>query len=480
MKRKEVYLLWCVAMLTSVPALAVIPVPLPSMDFEVTPARPGPSESFSIRINGTWPDGCPPYSIDVSVDDGPTMWIDLLLPGVFDPECSPQDCGSESTTWDFFSASEGPFPAGLYDVYVRAIGCDESGNYEPAGFQIRIGPDGNGNGGGQQPGGSLAQGQRVVLLDDDAINGLRAGQAGTVVCCDSADCSGRVLVSWDLWTDARDDAGDCVNQSALAFPAGSATWVDTRAMMLGRPFSQCGTIRRGLEGCIYFEADDGREYSVFGAGDLYVELDTPGGVEFDQRLRLQGLLDMKVPDPDMVRICPLRDGDIYHPVLSACGAVEIGCCGGDLFPGDRVTLRVNNPREPGGTGAPGLMSGATGTVICCGGPYGAGWVFVSWDNWTDGRNADASCDSTIIAYVRDSGWWVPCDQIALSDDNGNGNGNGGDGYIVRVGANALRLRSDPTAPLSQQTLTGEYGALVMPWSIRSPWMNRSGKTCSLG
>ncbi len=457
MKRKDVYALWCAVMLASVPALAVIPSPLPSLDFQLTPTVPSSSETFSIRVSGTWPDSCTPESMNVSVSGKSTMWIDLLLPGYFDPNCSSEDCGSQSSAWELVSSSIGPFPDGTYDVYVRAVDCNETGSYEPASFQVRIGSGSGSGGGGQQPGGSFAQGQRVVLLNDDAVSGLRAGQAGTVICCDSADCSGRILVSWDFWTNAKDDTSGCVSASPLAFPAGSATWVDPSMMMVGRPFDQCGTIRRGLEGCIYFEADDGMQCTVFGGGDLYVELDMPGGVEFDERVRLRGLLDTAIPDPNTIRICPVRDGDVYHPILLPCAGTGIGCCRGDLFPGDRVTLLVDNPREPGGAGAPNLMTGAMGTVICCDSSYGANWVFVSWDNWTDGVNAKSSCDSVLVPYPKESGWWVSCDQIAAEHDGGTG---GGNGYVVRIGSSPIRLDSDPTLPMSQQTVTGCATATV--------------------
>jgi hypothetical protein len=46
--------------------------------------------------------------------------------------------------------------------------------------------------------------------------------------------------------------------------------------------------------------------------------------------------------------------------------------------------------------------------------------------------------------------------VALEDDLDGVD----DEYIVRIGANALRLRPDPTAPLSQQTLSGCTTATV--------------------
>jgi hypothetical protein len=118
---------------------------------------------------------------------------------------------------------------------------------------------------------------------------------------------------------------------------------------------------------------------------------------------------------------------------------------------------VNSPTGPNGRTAPQLTAGTIGTVICCEGPYGSNWVFVSWDNFTDGTNADPSCGSTVIPYVRDSGWWVPCNQIGLGGGGGNGND---DGYVVRVGGNVIRLAHDMSAPNPNQTLMGCTNATI--------------------
>ncbi len=55
-------------------------------------------------------------------------------------------------------------------------------------------------------------GTRVVLLADAPAMGedLRAGRAGTILCCDANDCTGSILVSWDLWTGGQDDESRCV------------------------------------------------------------------------------------------------------------------------------------------------------------------------------------------------------------------------------------------------------------------------------
>lgn len=451
MRRKMSFAACCLALFATASAQAVIPSPLPPIKIVLEPNSP--DQIVDMRVSGTWPDSCRPAAIEVSIGAGPTLWVDLILSSFFDPNCPPANCIPGNTGWEVLLTPAGPFPAGLYRVYARAIDCDAVGPYELAIRRFLIGPGGN----GQPPDGAFARGQRVVLLQDDPINDLRAGQAGTIVCCDGPDCAGRVLVSWDLRTGAKDDTTGCVDLPVPLFPIGSTTWVDPHLLAIGRPFNQCGTIRRDLEGCVLFEADNGKSYTVISTSGLYGQLDTPGGFEFGQRVRLRGLLDTAIPKPDIITICPVRDGDVYHPILSRCAPTPAGCCGGQLFPGDRVTLLVDNPVGPNGRGAPGLMAGTAGTVICCEGPYGPSWVFVSWDGWTDGINADVFCGSTVIPYVRDSGWWVPCDRIALGD---GGNGGAGDGFVVRFAGNVIRLEPDPTAPNPQRTLVGCTTATV--------------------
>ncbi|MBN1363054.1 MAG: hypothetical protein JW993_20815 [Sedimentisphaerales bacterium] len=448
MKRKTMFVVCCTALVLTARAQALIPSPLPPIDIVFESVAPGQLDA--VRVGGTWPDACRPIVVDVITGAGPTLWIDLTLSTVFEPDCDPEDCLAESTAWEVFRTLADPITPGVYDIYARAIDCNAVGKYELILRRFQVGS--GGDGGGPIPGREFEPGQRVVLLQDEPVSGLRAGQSGTVVCCDRADCSGRILVSWDLWTSGKDDTIPCASLPVLAFPAGSAVWVDpTIVMTVGRPFNQCGTIRKGLEGCIFFEADDGKDYTVVSGGELYVELDTPGAIEFDQRLRLRGLLDTAIPPSDVIRICPVRDGDIYHPILSSCTPPQTGCCDGELFPGDRVTLLVDEPIGPDGLGALGLMAGTDGTVICCAGPYGANWVFISWDGWTDGINADAQCGMTVIPYVRNSGWWVPCNRISLGD---GGNGGTGDGFVVRIGGNVLRLEHDQSAPNPAQTLVG--------------------------
>ena len=77
-----------------------------------------------------------------------------------------------------------------------------------------------------------------------------------------------------------------------------------------------------------------------------------------------------------------------------------------LFNGDRVILLANNP-----FGAPDLTHGATGTVICCDSDDPQRPIFVSWDDWTQGKSNDQFCHTSIWPYEEGSGWWVACSQI---------------------------------------------------------------------
>jgi hypothetical protein len=82
------------------------------------------------------------------------------------------------------------------------------------------------------------------------------------------------------------------------------------------------------------------------------------------------------------------------------------CCDQQYIPGDYVQLFVDNPR-----GAVGLMAGTLGRVICCDSTDPELPIFVSWNNWTNGRNTDEYCDSSVWPYPANSGWWMSCDQI---------------------------------------------------------------------
>jgi hypothetical protein len=169
-------------------------------------------------------------------------------------------------------------------------------------------------------------GDRVHLLVNNprGAEGLIAGMTGTVICCDYDDPELPVFVSWDGWTNGRNNDGYC-DTSIHPYPANSGWWM------------ACNQIAPG---------DSGE------------------------------------------------------------GA---GCCDPSFSPGDRVKLLVSYPR-----GATGLAAGRLGTVICCDYDDPDLPVFVSWDAWTNGRNSDVYCDTSIYPYPSNSGWWMACDEIEPS------------------------------------------------------------------
>ena len=169
----------------------------------------------------------------------------------------------------------------------------------------------------------FSPGDRVHLLVNNphGAEGLIAGMSGTVICCDYDDPEFPVFVSWDGWTNGRNNDGYC-DTSIHPYPANSGWWMG------------CNQIAPGGSG---------------------------GGT---------------------------------------------GCCDSSYSPGNRVKLLVSYPR-----GAAGLSAGKLGTVICCDYDDPELPVFVSWDAWTNGRNSDGYCDTSIYPYPSNSGWWMACDEI---------------------------------------------------------------------
>jgi hypothetical protein len=161
----------------------------------------------------------------------------------------------------------------------------------------------------------LLPGDRVVLLQDDPPGGegLIAGRSGTIVCCANANCSGDILVSWDFWANSKVDTSDCSGDAPETIPPNSAVWINPDEVLIGRAFDQDGTILIDNAGYIYFDADDGFTYNVVGGGALDILLTQKDAqITLGDRVRIQGLLSTTSSIPDY----PLRDGGIYHPILS--------------------------------------------------------------------------------------------------------------------------------------------------------------------
>ncbi|MBN1362086.1 MAG: hypothetical protein JW993_15940 [Sedimentisphaerales bacterium] len=406
MKRDGMCVL-ALVMLWTASIQAAIPPVLPAIGLRVAPENPTSSDELSLTLSGEWPDSCAPEGFELRILSGDSIWVDLLLPGWnATGNCDDLVCLQVVTPWALTQDAE-PIAPGDYDVFLRAVACGEMGTYQRIGA-LSVAP------GGRLTSGRFERGERVVLLQDDPPGGkgLKAGQAGTVVCCDPGNCAGNLLVSWDLWSSGKVDPFSCADLVPVLHPANSALWVDPGRVMLGRQFSQCGAIRKGLEGCIYFESDDGHDYNVMGSAELYRSLNGAGAIQFGDCVRLRGLLNRTPPAPGEIRLRPQRDGDIFHPIIALCPAGGGDCCGGTYQSGDRVVLLVDNPIGPDGRSASGLPAGSVGTVACCNGNDPLFPVLVSWDKWESGGRVDTSpCQAQAAAYPAQSLWLLACDQI---------------------------------------------------------------------
>ncbi|HPC96550.1 MAG TPA: hypothetical protein PLU87_16500 [Sedimentisphaerales bacterium] len=318
MKRRSILAAGIIA-LWALSVQGAVPATLPTITIQFNPSSPTSADTLTLTLSGTWPNACVPQTFLVQVVPGDSIRIDLLLPG-WDSKgkCEPPLCLQVLTPWQLNGAIPA-LSAGSYDVFIRATDCEEAGAYRQV-TTLTVTP---GTGGPLSD--SFAPGERVVLLESDPPGGfgLAAGQAGTVICCDSEDCSGSVLVSWDLWADGKLEPIECANGAETLYPPNSAIWINPNRVLLGRHFNQCGTIRKDLEGCISFEADDGRTYNVIAWPGLYSTLDGGGTIQFDDRVRLRGLLNTTPPGPDELRLCPQQDGDVFHPTLSPCSPADV-------------------------------------------------------------------------------------------------------------------------------------------------------------
>jgi len=408
----------CIAMCMTMSAQAVGEPNVPPVDFWVQPSSPTTADNVSIILSGLWPDTCVPEQIPLATFASDSMWIDILLPGWDDPnECLSLSCTVEPTPFEVKGIA-GNLAAGRYHVYARVISCEGRGKYEYlTSFDVVDSkPDDTPCEGCQAL--RFTPGGRVVLLSDDPPGGagLKAGHAGTVICRDCTSGCGRILVSWDLWTEGYKDVDGCIADTPLGFPSTSGLWVDLKHVLIGRPFNRTGTVRKGVEGCLTFVTDRGVEFNIVATGNMYRILEEVAGMSAGGRIRLQGLLCDTQPKSDTVRICPQRNGDIYHPIVSACRDLPdtgSGVCDLDLMPGDRVELLVNNPLGAGGGPAVDLFAGAMGTVICTDSTDDELPFYVSWDGWTHGTNTDYYCDSIVVPYAPDSGWWMRCNEVRL-------------------------------------------------------------------
>jgi len=408
----------CLVVLLATSAWAGVEPNLPPMNVWISPDSPAAADYVEITLSGNWPDPCVPEQIVVTVSSGESLWLDLLLPGWEDAgsSCCPPPPTPDPTPWELEGVA-GVLVAGHYHIFARVISCEGKGLYSWIGeFQVGdVKPDETPRDGCGATG--YFPGSRVVLLEDSPPggSGLKTGQSGTVICNESRSDCDRVLISWDLWTEGGDDTDECLAEAPLGFPADSTLWVNVQKVLVGRQFLRYGTLRACADGCICFHADRGGIFNVVATGDMQKMLAEIASMDMG-RVCLRGLLNKTRPGPDMVRICPQRDGDVFHPIVSACPApppYTPGVCDLSLQPGDRVVLLVDNPMGAGDKPAVGLLSGATGTVVCTDSTDDKLPFYVSWDGWTHGTDTDYFCDSAVVPYIPGSGWWMACHEVDL-------------------------------------------------------------------
>ena len=257
---------------------------------------------------------------------------------------------------------------------------------------------------------SFVPGTRVVLLDNELAGTpeLKAGMSGIIICCDRSDCSGRVLVSWDLWRGGRNEEAECAGAPIGLYPTGSTMWVDPSKVRLGLPFDAAGILKEASEGCLYLStAEGGLFHLVVGPGVQKQWFVIHPGSSF----RVRGLLDTSRPATEPA--CAQADGDVFHPIFAPTdwGTGVDSWDRGPFHAGDRVVLiGESNPNQ-----ATDLTRGATGTIICRNTLGVEHSILVSWDLWEQGLDPEEYLQCTerfTGAYPLRSTWWVSPKDIA--------------------------------------------------------------------
>ncbi len=258
----------------------------------------------------------------------------------------------------------------------------------------------------------FAPGVRVTLLEDapTLLSGLETGMSGTIICCQETDCTGVLLVAWDLQSPSGVDvARSCSTVPFPSYPAGLAQ-VNPSEVKLGMPFDKTGTLEEDPEGCLYLAADEGGVFHLVLTPEFRKQWWV---VHSGNHVRVRGLLNKSPVDAEKGQSCVQADGDVYHPIMSVDEWSSIPCvdrwvCGFDY--GDRVVLiSESNPY-----GAVDLPRGATGTILC-GKWQGEQLILVSWDLWTHGGNPNdyTQCGDRLSGlFPPDSTWWVDAKDLA--------------------------------------------------------------------
>lgn len=313
-------------------SLPAVPDPLPAVAVAPSPGNPTSTDNLRLILSGTWPDGCPPEAFAVSVRDeslldvdrAGSIFIDMILPGADD--CADIVCAQVLTDWQG-TATVGRLDPGRYLIFVSAIGCAAISPYEEIG-EVTVGLS---TGGPPQDGGRprLEPGAFVVSLA-----GPSGATAGVVVCGNTADFSGSVLVSFFNSIGGTHETSNCADGAPVSLPMASAQWIDTRTTALGVLFNDCGTLREGERGCVLFDADGGGTYNLVGADMLSSPVGPAGEFDFGDRVRVHGALQITGPRTATAELCPAQTGDIHGAVLTLCaplGGAPGEPCSEDTF-----------------------------------------------------------------------------------------------------------------------------------------------------
>ncbi len=319
MKHALIYAACLIAPMTaSAQLVPALPPNLPLFDLEVSPDNPTTAEPLTLTLSTLWPNTCIPDT-QATVQPGDSIRIDLVFGDPADPDCEPRTCNPIATEIST-TVSLSPVAAGTYDVYVRAVNCQ---NRTPFSFVGRFavasigGEEPTPPNGEEPPAALVAPGDRVVLLEDHPVPApqLLAGAVGHVICCDADDCSGELLVSWAFFRGGADDIALCTSDSTPVFPTGSATWVNPATVLLGRPFDRCGVINAVDQGCLLFTDDDGATFALPSVEPLLAAIAANPQLDLGMRLRLTAFRAL-TRDPNSP--CPEAQADLFEPVLSPC------------------------------------------------------------------------------------------------------------------------------------------------------------------
>jgi hypothetical protein len=146
---------------------------------------------------------------------------------------------------------------------------------------------------------------------------LQAGRTGTVVCCDSLDCTGQILVSWHFHALGAHDTRSCPDAAPTLIRPGSASLVDPdilRLITLPAGFNETGVISQSGS-CLIFQSDTGRQYNLADGGWLRSAL-TAGPIRFGDHVRVRGLHTTGAPRAVELGSCPAQSGDIHEPIIT--------------------------------------------------------------------------------------------------------------------------------------------------------------------